>query len=233
MTKLGIIGAMDLEVDALKDRMTEVTVTAKAGMEFYDGLLCGTHAVVVRCGIGKVNAALCVQVLCDLFHVTHVINTGIAGSLNPKLDIGDILVSRDAIHHDMDLTIFGYAPGQVAGRDSREFPADDALQALALRLCAKVNPEIRALAGRVVSGDQFIASGDVKHRLISEFAGDCAEMEGAAIAHGATVNGVPFVIIRAISDKADGSAETDYPTFERAAALHSAKLVEAMAAELA
>ena len=230
MKKLGIIGAMDLEVDALKEKMTDVTVTARAGMEFYEGLLCGTKAVVVRCGIGKVNAALCVQALADLFEVTHIINTGIAGSLNAKLDIGDILVSADAVHHDMDLTIFGYAPGQVAGRETREFVADTAMAELALRLCAEVNPDIRAMKGRVVSGDQFISSSEVKDRLISEFAGDCTEMEGAAIAHGATLNGIPFVIIRAISDKADGSAEMDYPTFERAAALHSARLVEAMAA---
>ena len=232
MTKLGIIGAMDLEVDALKEVMTDVTVTTRAGMDFYEGKLRGTNAVVVRCGIGKVNAALCVQILADLFAVTHVINTGIAGSLNAELNIGDILVSTDAVHHDMDVTIFGYKPGQVPGQESREFKADAAMQALALRLCAQVNPDIHAMAGRVVSGDQFISNADVKSRLISEFAGDCAEMEGASIAHGATLNGIPFVIIRAISDKADGSAEMDYPTFERAAAQHSAKLVEAMAAQI-
>lgn len=230
MKKLGIIGAMDLEVDALKQAMTDVTVTTKAGMDFYDGKLRGTDAVVVRCGIGKVNAALCVQILADLFAVTHVINTGIAGSLNAKLDIGDILVSTDAVHHDMDVTIFGYAPGQVPGQAAREFAADPQLADLAVSLCAKVNPQIKAMKGRVVSGDQFISSKDVKERLISEFSGDCAEMEGASIAHGASLNGIPFVIIRAISDKADGSAEMDYPTFERQAAEHSARLVEAIAA---
>jgi len=228
MTKLGIIGAMDLEVDALKEKLTDVAVTTKATMDFYEGKLCGTDVVVVRCGIGKVNAALCVQILCDLFAVTHIINTGVAGSLNANLDIGDILISNDAIHHDMDVTIFGYAPGQVPGRETREFSADPMLSDLALQLCTEVNPDIRAIKGRVVSGDQFISSGDIKDRLISEFAGDCTEMEGASIAHGATLNGIPFVIIRAISDKADGSAELDYPTFERQAAQHSAKLVEAI-----
>ncbi|MBP3634145.1 MAG: 5'-methylthioadenosine/adenosylhomocysteine nucleosidase [Oscillospiraceae bacterium] len=232
MIKLGIIGAMDLEVDALKEKLVGTKVTTKAGMDFYEGKLGGTDVVIVRCGIGKVNAALCVQILADLFRVSHVINTGIAGSLNAKLDIGDILVSRDAIHHDMDVTIFGYAPGQVPGTAVREFTADADMAALALRLCEKVNPDIHAMAGRVVSGDQFISSSEVKNRLISEFAGDCAEMEGASIAHGATLNGIPFVIIRAISDKADGSAEMDYPTFERQAALHSAKLVEAIAANM-
>ena len=229
MKKLGIIGAMDLEVDALKEKLTDVSVTKKASMEFFSGTLHGTDVVVVRCGIGKVNAALCVQVLADLFQVTHIINTGIAGSLNAQLDIGDILISRDAIHHDMDVTIFGYAPGQVPGL-SREFAADHDLAQLALSLCQSVNPDIHAVLGRVVSGDQFISNADVKDRLISEFAGDCTEMEGASIAHGAMLNDIPFVIIRAISDKADGSAELDYPTFERQAALHSARLVEAIAA---
>ena len=228
MKKIGIIGAMDQEVDALKQAMSQVKVTEKAGMAFYEGRLNETDAVVVRCGIGKVNAALCVQVLADLFHVSHVINTGIAGSLNAKLDIGDILVSVDAIHHDMDVTIFGYAPGQVPGTQQRQFTADPAMADLAVQLCAQVNPDIKAMKGRIVSGDQFISSSEVKQRLIEEFAGDCAEMEGASIAHGATLNELPFVIIRAISDKADGSAEMDYPTFEQQAAQHSAQLVQAM-----
>ncbi len=232
MSKIGIIGAMDLEVDALKQEMAVTNVITKAGMEFYEGTLSGADVIVVKCGIGKVNAALCVQVLADIFEVTHVINTGVAGSLNAALDIGDILISRDAIHHDMDVTIFGYALGEVPQMGTREFPADDRLIALAQASCAKVNPDIKAMAGRVVSGDQFISSKEVKERLINEFAGDCAEMEGASIAHGAYLNGIPFVIIRAISDKADDSAEMDYPSFEKAAAQHSARLVKDMVANI-
>ena len=226
--KIGIIGAMDLEVDALKSNMTNVSITKKAGMDFYDGILDGVPAVVVRCGIGKVNAALCVQILADCFSITHVINTGVAGSLNAKLDIGDILISKDAIHHDMDVRIFGYALGEVPQMGRREFVADEHMIALAEESCKRVNPEIGVVIGRVVSGDQFISDKDVKERLIETFAGDCTEMEGASIAHGAYLNQLPFVIIRAISDKADGSAEMDYPTFERAAAAHSAAIVEDM-----
>jgi len=111
---------------------------------------------------------------------------------------------------------------------TREFIADEALITAARESCEKVNPDIHAIVGRVVSGDQFISSKDVKDNLIENFQGDCAEMEGAAIAHGAYLNNLPFVIIRAISDKADDSAEMDYPTFEKAAAIHSAKLVEDM-----
>lgn len=228
MSKTGIIGAMELEVEQLKSKITVSNIVMKAGMEFYEGTLNGASVVVVRSGIGKVNAALCVQILVDLFEITHIINTGVAGSLNAALDIGDILISKDAIHHDMDTTIFGYQLGEVPQMGTREFKADERLMSLAKSSCEKVNEGIHAIVGRVVSGDQFISSKEVKERLIANFHGDCAEMEGASIAHGAYLNKVPFVIIRAISDKADDSAEMDYPSFERAAAAHSAKLVEDM-----
>ncbi len=231
MSKIGIIGAMELEVDALKAQLTDASVTKKAGMEFHEGKLNGTDVVVVRCGIGKVNASLCVQILADLFAVTHIINTGVAGSLNAKLDIGDILVSREAVHHDVDVQIFGYAPGEVPGIGFREFKADTAMVEKALALCAR-ETDFHAIPGRVVSGDQFISDSAVKDRLISVFAGDCAEMEGASIAQGAYLNGLPFLILRAISDKADGSAEQDYPTFERTAARRCADLVQKLVAEL-
>ena len=195
-------------------------------MEFKEGTLNGADVVVVRSGIGKVNAALCVQILVDLFQITHVINTGVAGSLNADLDIGDILISKDAIHHDVDATVFGYPLGELPQMGIREFIADEKLVNLAVESCKKVNPDLTVRTGRVVSGDQFISSDDVKKRLIEVFHGDCAEMEGAAIAHGAYLNKIPFIVIRAISDKADGSAEMDYPAFEHEAAKHSARLVE-------
>ncbi len=228
MSKTGIIGAMDLEVDELKSKMKTSRIVRKAGMEFYEGTLHGAEVVIVRCGIGKVNAALCTQILADIFEVTHIINTGVAGSLNAKLDIGDILISRDAIHHDLDVTIFGYQLGEVPQMGFREFKADENLVELARHSCEKVNPDIHAMVGRVISGDQFISDKTVKERLIAQFQGDCTEMEGASIAHGAYLNGIPFVIIRAISDKADDTSEMEYPVFERAAARHSARLVEDM-----
>ena len=228
MIKIGIIGAMELEVEALQKEMALEGVIKKAGMDFFEGALDGVPVVIVRCGIGKVNAALCVQILADEFRVSHVVNTGVAGSLNAQLDIGDILISRDALYHDMDAAVFGYQPGEVPQMGFREFKADEKMMNLAKEACEKVNPDIHVMYGRVVSGDQFISSKEIKERLISEFHGDCAEMEGAAIAHGAYLNGLPFVIIRAISDKADASAEMDYPTFEGAAAKHSAALVKEM-----
>lgn len=232
MKRIGIIGAMELEVEQLKEKMQIHRIISRASMEFYTGTLNGTDVVIVRSGIGKVNAALCVQILADVFQVTHVINTGVAGSLNAALDIGDILVSVDAIHHDMDVTIFGYQLGEVPQMGFREFKADTAMIDTAVDSCRLVNPDINVRTGRVVSGDQFISSKEVKQHLIDTFAGDCAEMEGASIAQGAYLNGLPFVIIRAISDKADDSAEMDYPSFEKQAAAHSARLVEHMIAKL-
>ncbi len=232
MIKIGIIGAMELEVEALQKEMTVSSVMKKAQMDFFEGTLNDVPVVIVRCGIGKVNAALCVQILADEFRVSHIINTGVAGSLNAGLDIGDILVSRDAIHHDMDVTIFGYQLGEVPQMGFREFKADQQLVTLAMDACRKANPDIHVMSGRVISGDQFISSKEVKERLITQFQGDCAEMEGASIAHGAYLNGIPFVIIRAISDKADDSAEMDYPTFETVAAKHSAALVKELVSSL-
>ncbi len=228
MKRIGIIGAMDLEVEHLKGEMQISRIVDKAGMEFYTGTLKGVDVVIVRSGIGKVNAGLCAQILADVFQVTHIINTGVAGSLNAKLDIGDILISKDALYHDMDVRIFGYQLGEVPQMGCREFKADKAMIEAAVSSCKEVNPDIHVEVGRILSGDQFISDKAKKETLIADFQGDCTEMEGAAIAHSAYLNKIPFVIIRAISDKADDSAEMDYPTFEREAAKHSAKLVEHM-----
>lgn len=222
---LGIIGAMDEEVAKLKEHMSDVEVITKASMDFYKGKLNGKDVVVVRSGIGKVNAAICTQILVDDFKVTAVINTGIAGSLRNEINIGDIVLSTDALEHDVEATAFGYPIGQIPRMDTLAFEADKNLIALAETCCAKVNPDIKTFVGRVVSGDQFIASKEKKEWLVENFAGFCTEMEGAAIAHCAYLNNIPFLVIRAISDKADDSAQMDYPTFEALAIERSVKLM--------
>ncbi|MBD5467867.1 MAG: 5'-methylthioadenosine/adenosylhomocysteine nucleosidase [Lachnospiraceae bacterium] len=226
--KIGIIGAMDLEIATLKEKMTDMSSKTVASMEFFDGSLNNVPVVIVKCGIGKVNAGICVQILHDLFSVTHVINTGVAGSLRAEINIGDIVVSTDAAQHDIDVTALGYQVGQIPQIPVFTFEADKSLADTAVTVCREVNTDIQVFRGRVVSGDQFISSKEKKKFLIQTFDGCCTEMEGAAIAQAAYLNGLPFVIIRAISDKADDSAEVDYPMFEHGAALHSAKLVEAM-----
>lgn len=215
--KLGIIGAMDVEVATLKEKMENVTVTTVAQMDYFSGTLEGLPVVVVQCGVGKINAAMCTQILITSFGVTHIVNTGIAGSLCAELDIADFVISQDAIHHDFDLHFWGRPIGQVPGMDVTAFPADEALKAAAFAAAEAENPG-RNRMGRIASGDQFICSKEQKDKIIADTGALCAEMEGASIAHTAYRNGVPFVIIRAISDKADDSAEMDYPTFERLAA---------------
>lgn len=232
MKKIGIIGAMELEVEELKTKMTIRRTEEKASMEFLEGTLNDTEVVIVQSGIGKVNAGLCTQILCDLFQVSHIINTGVAGSLKKEIDIGDIVVSTDALHHDVDVRIFGYPLGEVPQIGRLSFPADERLIEIASSTCREVNPDIKVYEGRIVSGDQFISDKQVKDNIIKNFQGFCVEMESASVAHAAYLNHVPFVIIRAISDKADDSAEMDYPTFEKAAAAHSAALVEHMLAKI-
>ena len=221
--KLGIIGAMDVEVATLKAKMEDVTVTTRAGMEYCAGKLEGLDAVVVQCGIGKINAAMCTQILIDSFTVDAIVNTGIAGSLCADLDIGDLVISRDAIHHDFDLRFWGRPIGQVPGMDVIAFPADEKLMNAAFAAAEAENAG-HTKVGRVASGDQFICSKAQKEKIIADTEAICAEMEGASIAHTAYRNGVPFVIIRAISDKADDSAEMDYPTFEAIAAQRCANV---------
>ena len=226
MKKIGIIGAMVLEVEALKEQMDVKNIVEKASMKFYEGTLRGKDVVIVQCGIGKVNAGICVQILADLFQVDAVINTGVAGSLRAEINIGDIVVSTDACEHDMDVTALGYKQGIIPQMKESFFKADRQLVEAAIEVCREVNPDINVYEGRVLSGDQFISGEEIKNKLIDLFDGFCTEMEGAAIAHAAFLNEIPYVVIRAISDKADGSAHMDYPEFERAAAAHSAKLVE-------
>lgn len=225
MSKTGIIGAMESEVKTLKAQMEIKNTIVTASMEFCEGTLHGRDVVVVQSGIGKVNAGICAQLLADRFQADHVINTGVAGSLDAEINIGDIVVSTDCVYHDMDATIFGYKPGEVPQMGRLDFPADSALTALAADTCRQVNPEIGVFTGRIASGDQFISSRERKDEIVKEFHALCVEMEGAAIAHTCFLNHIPFVIIRAISDKADDSATEDYPAFEKKAAAHCARLV--------
>ena len=228
--KLGIIGAMDVEVATLKENMENKTEKIIAGTSYVEGILEGLPVVVVQCGVGKVNAALCVQALCDYFGVTHIVNTGVAGSLNAKLDIGDFVISLEAIYHDFDCHVINpsYTVGQVPGMAVRAFPSDAMLTKLAYTTADELCPG-HAYMGIVASGDQFVCSKEQKENIVCNTNALCTEMEGAAISHAAYRNGVPVVVIRAISDKADDSAQMDYPTFEAIAAKRCADVIRTMA----
>ena len=232
MKTIGIIGAMEVEVAILKEKMEDVRIIKKASMDFYEGILAGKKVVVVRSGIGKVNAGICAQILADVFSVDAIINTGIAGSLNKNINIGDIVLSTDVVQHDMDATGFGYRKGQIPQMPVFFFNADDNLRRLAAEVCKEVNPDIQGFEGRIASGDQFVCDQDVKNRIVSEFSAYATEMEGAAIGQAAYLNEIPFLVVRAISDKADGSAQMDYSEFEKAAVDHSVRLTLNMLARI-
>ena len=211
---IGIIGAMDEEVEQIVSAMELTKQETKASMTFNAGKLSGR------------------EILVDDFNVDYVINTGIAGSLKAEIDIADVVISSDVLHHDMDATGFGYPLGQIPRMDTLSFAADDRLIKLAKEACAKVIPQVGVHVGRVVSGDQFISDKAVKDRISKNFEGFCTEMEGAAIAQTASLNGVPFVILRAISDKADDSATMDYPAFEKQAIANSVLLLKELVADI-
>lgn len=228
MNIIGIIGAMEEEVELLKEKMTDTVIIEKAGMKFVKGTLKGQTAVVVRSGIGKVNAGICTQILADEFQVEAVINTGIAGSLKAEINIGDIVLSTDTMQHDVDAREFGYPLGQIPRMETLTFLADEKLRKLAKEVCEEVNPDIQVFEGRVTSGDQFVADKETKEKIIENTQAYCTEMEGAAIGQAAYLNKIPYLVIRAISDKADDSAHVDYPTFERQAIRHTVNLVSSM-----
>lgn len=220
---IGIIGAMEEEIAKLKSIMEKVEIEKIVGMEFYCGEIVGKPVIVVRSGIGKVNAAACTQILADKFNVDTVINTGIAGSLRNEINIGDIVLSTDAVNHDMNVEGFGYPRGQVPGMDVFAFPTDENLRKQAKSICEKYI-DVGVHEGRILSGDVFVSDRRIKEDLQRTFDGFCAEMEGAAIAQVAYLNNIKCLIIRAISDKADDSASVDYPEFEKQAIKNCVKL---------
>ena len=185
-------------------------------------------AVVVQSGIGKVNMAICTQILVNIYGVDMLINTGVAGGLYKDINVGDIVISSDALQHDFDVTGLGYKKSVIPGMETSVFTADTELVEMAKEACEIVNPEIQCFVGRVVTGDQFISDNGTKAALVKDYDGYCAEMEGASMAQVATLNKIPFVIIRAISDKADNSAPVAYETFEEQAIVHTVKLLAAM-----
>lgn len=223
---IGIIGAMDEEVISLKRKMHVTEQREIAGMTFFIGTVEDKEVAVVRCGIGKVNAAVCTQILVDIFNVEYVINTGVAGGLYPELNIGDIVVSSDTVEHDMDASAVGNPRGEIPRMQKTYFEADAKLIEAAKAAAESLKGDQKVFVGRVASGDQFICSMRVKEDIYSTFTAYCAEMEGAAIAHTCYLNQVPFVIIRAISDKADQSADINFEEFVDIAAKNASKMIE-------
>jgi len=217
------------ELEQLLEALTEVRVRERGAFTLYGGTLSGKQVLVAQCGVGKVNAAALAQILV-LEGVTHIIFTGVAGGLAPGLAVGDIVVSTDAVQHDVDVRALGYALGEVPG-ETLAWAADETLRRAAL-LAAEALGEVRVAAGRVLSGDQFIADRERARTLHNLFGGLCAEMEGAAVAQVCSRAGVGFVIIRSLSDSADGGAQIDFRAFTPLAARRAKAVVLGMLARL-
>ncbi len=228
--KIGIIGAMEVEVQALRALLAGTREHAAGGLTFTEGQLDGVQVVIVRSGVGKVNAALCAQRLILQFGVTHIINTGIAGALASGLKVLDFVASTDALYHDMNAVGFGYRMTEIPQMDCSDFPADTAMLEAAEKAFASL-PEAeghKLVKGRIATGDQFISDKAIKQQIKADCNPACVEMEGTAIAHACYLNKVPFVIIRCMSDMADDIGENTYSFNEQAAANLSAALVRKM-----
>ena len=221
---IGIIGAMEEEITNLKSHMQVDEVQTIAGMSFYKGAVKGTKLVLVRSGIGKVNAGICTQILASVYGVDTVINTGIAGSLNADIDIGDIVVSTSLVQYDVDARNFGYKLGEIPRMNIVEFPADKYLIDKTQNVFDSLGLGIKLYKGMVATGDKFVSEDSLKAEIISNFHAYCVEMEGAAIAQAAMLNNMACVVIRAISDKADNSADVDYRSFEAKAIENMSKI---------
>lgn len=229
--KVGIIGAMEQEVTLLRDRIENLKTFTRAGCEIYSGRLNGVEVALLKSGIGKVSAAMGTTLLLEHAQPDIIINTGSAGGLAPTLNVGDIVVSGEARYHDADVTAFGYEPGQMAGCPAA-FPADASLISLAERAIASL--QLHAVQGLIVSGDAFINGAEPLARIRRTFPQAVAvEMEATAIAHVCHQFGIPFVVVRAISDVADKASHLSFDEFLAVAAKQSSRMVEAMLQELA
>ncbi len=223
---VGIIGAMDIEVENLRDTMRGCVSTVVSGITFWQGTIGKTPVVVAKCGIGKVFAAVCAEIMITKFAPDVIINTGVAGSLSADLNIADIVIASAVVQHDMDTSPLGDPVGMISGINIVEIGTDpewaERLASAADRL------GIRHSRGIVASGDQFVADREVKERIISRFGASACEMEGAAIGQVCYINRVPFAVLRSISDSFSGEAGMEYAAFAKTAADNSFRVLTAV-----
>ena len=220
---IGIIAAMNVEMESLRSHIENPVTETVGGVTYVSGRLEGQEVVTAVCGVGKVFAALCAQAMILRYRPECIINTGVAGTLTDRLSVGDIAVSTGVVQHDMDTSPIGDPLGLISGINKVVLPADEAL-AKKLTACASALG-IKTLPGIVASGDQFVASAARKAFIVGQFDAIACEMEGAAVGQACYVNGVPFCVLRAISDSADGSSHMDFPAFTRMAAEQSVRLL--------
>lgn len=229
MSTIGVIGAMDEEIINIKPYIEIISTKNIVGLDFYMGNMNGHNVVLVRSGIGKVNAAICSQILIDLYAVDYIINVGVAGSVDANLKIGDIVVSTDTMHHDMDTTHFGDELGIIPRMETSNFLADKNLIDIAVESAkAEIKNNQSVYTGRIVSGDQFVCNVEIKNKIDSTFKPKCVDMESSAIGQVCYLNKIPFVIIRSISDGSDDSNPDEYENFFRDSALKASLVLNNM-----
>ena len=224
---IGFIGAMDVEVNGLIANLENKTLKKISSINFYSGSLCGTEVVIAKCGVGKVNAAICAQTMILTYNPDIVINTGVAGSLSTEIGICDVAVAIDVVQHDMDTSPLGEPLGFIGGIDMVKIPCDIVAAQQLFNTAANLGCNTKL--GTIASGDQFLNSDDAKKRIVDNFGAIAGEMEGASIGHVAYANGTPFAVLRVISDNASGDSNMDFPQFCQIAAEKSINICKEFA----
>lgn len=221
---IGIIGAMEIEVESIKSLLTDTVQENISGVEFVSGKLADTEVVVAKCGVGKVFAALCAEAMILRFKPDAIINTGVAGCLDPTLSIGDIVIADSVVQHDMDTSPLGDPIGMLSDINIVKIPADEKICRMLEKSTADLG--ITHTVSTIASGDQFVADDETKRFITENFNAASCEMEGAAIGHVCYVNKVPFGVLRSMSDGADNGADMDFPAFTRLAAHNSTEVIK-------
>lgn len=224
---IGLICALDVEVQGIKNKMENPQVFKKAGIEYYSGVINGIEVVCAECGIGKVNAAMSTQMMIDQFDPELIINSGIAGALTKDISIGDIVIANDCVQHDMDGTEMGDPPGLIWYPDEKriDIPSDRLLADLLEKACA-VLEDTKIVRGRIATGDAFLAKRHRRQKVADMFSAVACEMEGGAVGQVCYRNSVPFGVIRCISDDFEEYRFVDYMKFKEEAADKSIKVIE-------
>lgn len=225
MEYVGIIAALDEEIEAIKKMMTDINIKQIYELKFLIGKINKKNIVLVKCGVGKVNAARCTQILIDNFNISYIINVGTAGGLNEKIEIGDIVIAEKLVQHDFDVTAAGREKGYITDI-GKYFYSDTKLIEKSKLAIKQIDEEFSQFIGTIATGDIFVQDMNVKEKIIDEFDADCTEMEGAAIAQVCTLDRIPFIVIRAISDKPNGKNIVDFETYLEVACRRYAKFVD-------
>ena len=226
MKKIGIITAMSEEFAVIEELMENIEVIEKYNLKFYCGLINKKEVTLVQCGAGKVNSARATQMMIDTFDLEYIINVGVAGSLNDNLEIGDILIGKELVQHDFDITAAGHSKGYISKELGREFFSDTKLIEKCKDIIENDIKDINIKVGKIATGDVFCQEISLKNDIIKEFNADCVEMEGASIAQVCTLCNIPFIVIRSISDKPNGNNSIDFEKYVVSSAKRFSKVIE-------